>query len=73
MSQHRIVRLQDFAARSKNTKPCSAPLRMRQARLPLPSLLATKSDRLAALSPKLAAVIERLVDDMLDEVEGRRP
>jgi hypothetical protein len=35
--------------------------------------LAQKSERLQALNPKLAAVIETLVDDMLDELEGRHP
>lgn len=35
--------------------------------------LATKTKRLQKLHPRLHAVIEELVDDMLDEIEGRRP
>jgi len=37
------------------------------------SSLLTKSATLQRLRPKLAAVIEGLIDDMLDELEGRRP
>lgn len=75
MSQHRnvIVNFQNYVVRSESTRRCSVKSKMRQARLPLSSLLAIKSARLERLSPTLAAVIERLVDDMLDEVEGRRP
>jgi hypothetical protein len=35
--------------------------------------LAKKAARLQALSPGAASVIERLIDNILDELEGRRP
>lgn len=37
------------------------------------SPLETKCQKLSALNPRLADVIELLVDDMLDELEGRTP
>jgi len=37
------------------------------------SPLERKCRALALLNPRLAGVIEKLVDNMLDELEGRRP
>jgi hypothetical protein len=68
-----VVNFENYASRLRTTSGSFHTSRMRQEHLPLLSPLLTKAERLEKLNPKLAAVIERLVDDMLDEIEGRRP
>ena len=72
-----IVSFETYASKTKPTGPCSASSsptsKARQARLPLLSPLLAKCERLERRNEKLAAVIEKLVDDMLDELDGRRP
>lgn len=75
-----IVNFENYARKLKPTAPLSEPSKERhrlsvkeQPRLPLLSPLLAKCERLQALNGRLATAIEELVDDMLDEVEGRRP
>jgi len=75
------VKSENFELVSPDTKKPSHAPKMLRARSPRPSLPSTNSTpplvskvrRLAVLSDGAAALIERLVDDMLDELEGRRP
>lgn len=84
MSQPRttaqIVKFETYVRKTKPTDPfCAASnaprrhSRPAQDRLPLLSPLLAKCERLERRNAKLAGVIEQLVDDMLDELEGRRP
>lgn len=59
---------------ARNTKSCSVRHRtsLGSSSRGL-SAFAQKADRLSGLNPDAAAVIERLVDDVLDDLEGRRP
>lgn len=59
---------------ARNTRKCSEKPRTSPANYSLDlSAFAQKAERLQALSPDAAAVIERLVEDVLDDLEGRRP
>lgn len=62
----------DASLKGKNTPPSSPALKVLRGEWSECSL-ARKARKLKSLRPKLAAVIEGLVDDMLDEIEGRRP
>jgi hypothetical protein len=72
MSQLRLVASQSSNAPSKSTKLASVKCRMLRADSSnsLPSV-AVKSARLHALNAAAADVIEKLVDDLLEELEGR--
>lgn len=71
MSQLRIVASKISNDRSQNYALDSIKPKMLRADLPR-SPLERKVAELQARRPDLAAVIESLVDDMLDELEGRR-
>ena len=83
MSQRRtatIVSFENYGKKSTPIAPRSDWSRVprkhsppAQTILPLLSPLLMKCERLEKRNQRLAAVIEKLVDDMLDELEGRRP
>lgn len=75
----RLVKSQTSEDRSNATSPSPRQLCLLPARLVEPSsrsrkrLLLNKVARLTDLSELGTQLLERLVDDMLDELEGRRP
>lgn len=70
MSQLRLIWTQTSGSVTKQRRKKSVPSSIV---LPGLKLLSWKLERLQKERPAIVDVIERLVDDMLDELEGRRP
>lgn len=73
LTQLRLIASTRSNENGKNSKLGSAKCTPLRRSLPKSPQLALKVMKLQAQRPDLAAVVESLVNDMLDEIEGRLP
>lgn len=73
MTQLRLVKSNNSAPASRSTKLSSVKCRMLPADSSGSLSIIQKINRLHGLKPAALTVLERLVDDILDDLEGRRP